>query len=107
MRKQRIQSTEETTGLLEESMRLAHETEHIGDATLEELQNQGDVLYRSKRNLSNIQDMTNSAHESVRQIQQKIFQRKIMLWAIMLVLFVIIFIMLLVMFRNGGSLRPR
>eukprot|EP01033_Poteriospumella_lacustris_P009399 gene9399-6730_t len=98
---------QETTRLLADSVRLARDAEHIGNVTLEELQRQGDSLEDSRQNLLGIQDMTSSAHESVRQLRAKLFQRKFMLGSVIVFLFLIIVSMLFTMYKHGGSLIGR
>lgn len=51
--------------------------------------------------------MTSSAHESVRQLRAKLFQRKFMLGSVIVFLFLIIVSMLFTMYRHGGSLIGR
>jgi hypothetical protein len=57
--------------------------------------------------VNHIKDITTAARASVKAIQAKFFNRKVQLWAIIVVLFLVNLGLVARMYNNGGSLYGR
>lgn len=99
--------TSETTRLLSDSLRIARETEDVGEKAAQDLIAQREILDKSRSFLDSIIDIGDSARESIQAIRAKAYQRKMNLWMIIALLFVFNVYVLYLRWENDGSLFPK
>jgi hypothetical protein len=80
----RYETPQETTRLLYDSMRVARETEVIGELTAEELRFQRESLTNAGSKVNAMRGITTSARANIQTIENKIRRQKLMLWIIMI-----------------------
>ena len=97
---------QETTRLLLDSSRIAHETEAIGERTAEEMRFQREKLEETGQQLESIKQITDSAKASIRELQQKIFRKKLYLWVIIIGLLLANLAVIMALIQNHGRLFP-
>ena len=97
---------QETTRLLLDSARIAHETEVIGERTAEEMRFQREKLEETGQHLESIKQITDSAKASIRELQQKIFRKKLYLWVIIIGLLLANLAVIMALIQNHGKLFP-
>jgi hypothetical protein len=93
---------QETTRLLQDSVALSHNSEAIGMGVGERLRTQREVLQGTKTALGTMQGLSDSASNSIRQIEYRNYKRRCCLWGTMIILFVANVLVLCAMYRNGG-----
>jgi len=94
----------ETTRLLKDSVRIAHETEEIGETTASKLISQREMLTKTRNYLDSIIDIGDSARESILAIRARAYRRKFNLWLTIALLAVANLYVIFIRWRNGGSL---
>mmetsp|Transcript_24402 Transcript_24402/g.33469 ORF Transcript_24402/g.33469 Transcript_24402/m.33469 type:complete len:117 (+) Transcript_24402:259-609(+) len=97
-------SSNETSRLLYDSVRIAKETEDIGNATAEELIMQGEKLKSTKNYLDSMKSLTDNARVSIKGIKSKVLRKKLYLWIIIIGLFLANFSVIVTLIRNHGKL---
>mmetsp|Transcript_8161 Transcript_8161/g.8179 ORF Transcript_8161/g.8179 Transcript_8161/m.8179 type:complete len:128 (-) Transcript_8161:387-770(-) len=95
---------EETTRLLLNSRRIANETEEIGERTMEEMIYQRGMLEDTGDHLASMKNISQSARKSIRQLQDRLFRKKLVLWGVIIVLFFANLGVIITLINNGGSL---
>jgi uncharacterized membrane protein (DUF106 family) len=98
------QNPQETTRLLLDSARLARDTEDIGVRTMEEMKNQREMLEESNEHLDSMKNIAQSAKASIRQIQDRLFRKKFVLWVVIIGLAIANFGLIITLVQNHGSL---
>ena len=99
----RYETPQETTRLLYDSMRVARETEVIGELTAEELRFQRESLTNAGLKVNAMRGITTSARDNIQTIESKIRRQKLMLWIIMIGLGVSNIAVIITLWRNGGT----
>mmetsp|Transcript_35051 Transcript_35051/g.69599 ORF Transcript_35051/g.69599 Transcript_35051/m.69599 type:complete len:105 (-) Transcript_35051:41-355(-) len=97
-------SANESTRLLEQSVRIARENESIAERTTLEVLEQGEKLDDAKDMIDSVKDISVAARTSVNAMRYKVFSKKIKLWAVILGLFGLDILLMIKMYYNHGSL---
>jgi len=98
--------TTETSRLLSDSIRIAQDTEAIGENTASDLIAQGEILHKTRSFLDSMIDIGDSARESIQTIRDKANRKKFVLKAIIVILFAANITVIYLRSQNGGSLWP-
>ncbi len=99
----RYDSPQETTRLLYDSMRVARETEVIGELTADELRFQRESLTNAGSKVTAMRGITTSARANIQTIENKIRRQKLILWIVMIGLGISNIAVIVTLWRNGGT----
>ncbi len=76
----------------------------LGENTIIELESQNETLQESKSKVDSIKDMAQSARTAIRNWQFEIVKKKVFLWIIVSVLFVLDLSLYIYMVKHDGRL---
>lgn len=97
----------ETSRLLSDSIKIAKNTENIGNDTIIEMGHQKESLQESSERLSIINNITKAARFNFKKIRDYRNRKKVILWLVIILLGLLNLIVLYTMFENGGKLYKR
>ena len=100
-----VSTSRETTRLLAESVSLAHNSEEIGLSIGENMRSQREHLHDSQNTLRKMRNLSKSAADSIKEIENKSRRRKFWLWCFIIILFCANLILIGKMWHNAFGSR--